>query len=232
VAEILASVKKEGRRELLEHEAKSVLTAWGIPVNRTELVRTKEEALEAANSIGYPVNVKICSPDILHKSDARGVKVGINSGEELKHAFDEIMENARAYRSDARILGVTVSEYVPPAREVIVGGMKDPTFGPTLMFGLGGVWVEVLRDVSFRVAPIDRVDAEEMIREIKGYPILEGVRGEPKADIDALVDILLKAGRLTYEFQEIEEMDINPIFTFEEGRGAKAVDARFILSST
>lgn len=226
--EIFRRVREEGRRELMEHEAKGVLEAYGIPVNPTGLARDKREALELARRMGYPVNLKICSPDILHKSDARAVKVGLSSEQEVERAFEEVMANARAYRPDARILGVTVSQYVPQGTEVIIGGMKDPTFGPVVMFGLGGIWVEVLKDVSFRLAPLERADAQEMIEEIKGFPVLKGLRGKPRADLNALVEMLLRAGRLLSDFPEIEEMDINPIFVFEEG--ARAVDARMILS--
>lgn len=228
--EIFRGVRAEGRKELMEHEAKGVLEAYGIPVNPTGLARSKQEALGLARKMGYPINLKICSPDILHKSDARAVKVGLSSDQELEGAFEEVMANARAYRSDARILGVTVSQYVPQGTEVIIGGMKDPTFGPVVMFGLGGIWVEVLKDVSFRLAPLERADAEEMIEEIKGSPVLKGLRGKPKSDLKALVEMLLRAGKLLSDFPEIEEMDINPIFVFEEGKGARAVDARIILS--
>jgi len=230
--EIFGKVRAEGRRELMEHEAKGVLEVYGIPVNSTLLARNKQEALEFARKIGYPVNLKICSPDILHKSDARAVKVGLSSDSEVERAFEEVMVNAKAYRPNARILGVTVSQYVPQGTEVIIGGMKDPTFGPVVMFGLGGIWVEVLKDVSFRLAPLERVDAEEMIEEIKGSSVLKGLRGKPKSDLNALIEMLLRAGKLLSDFpEEIEEMDINPIFVFEEGKGAKAVDARIILSS-
>ncbi len=228
--EIFRAVREEGRKELMEHEAKGVLEAYGFPVNTTRLARSREEAVRLAEELGYPVNLKICSPDILHKSDAGGVRVGLSGREEVERAFEEVMANARAYRPNARILGVTLSQYVPQGTEVIIGGLKDPTFGPVVMFGLGGIWVEVLKDVSFRLAPLERVDAEEMIQEIKGFPVLQGLRGKPKADLSALVDMLLRAGRLLSDFPEIAEMDINPIFVFEEGKGAKAVDARIILS--
>ena len=229
VAEILSSVRGLGRRELLEHESKQVLAAWDIPTTRVELARDAAEAVKAARELKYPVVMKISSPDIIHKSDAGGVRVGLSSELEVREAFEEIMDNARAYRPKANILGVTVQEYVPRAREVIVGTVQDPTFGATVMFGLGGVWVEVLKDVSFRLAPLTVVDAKEMISEIKGYPILAGIRGESEADIDAIVDILRKAGQLAHEFPEIVEMDINPIFVFDRGKGATAIDARIIL---
>jgi acyl-CoA synthetase (NDP forming) len=229
VAEILSSIREEGRRVLLEHESKQVLAEWGIPTTRVELARDAAEAVRAARELKYPVVMKISSPDIIHKSDAGGVKVGLSSELEVHQAFKEIVDNARAYRPNAKILGVTVQEYVPHGREVIVGTLQDPTFGATVMFGLGGVWAEALKDVSFRLAPLTADDAREMISEIKGYPILAGVRGQPAADIDAIVDIIQKAGQLAHEFPEIVETDINPIFVFDRGKGAIAVDARIVL---
>jgi acyl-CoA synthetase (NDP forming) len=229
VAEILSSVRKQGRHELLELESKQVLSAWGIPTAKTELARDVGEAVRAARELKYPVVMKIASPDIVHKSEAGGVRVGLSSELEVRQVYDEILANARAYKPSAKILGVTVQEYVPQAREVIVGALQDPSFGATVMFGLGGIWVEVLKDISFRLAPLTAVDAREMISEIKGYPVLAGIRGTPPADTDALVDILQKVGQLAYEFPEIAEMDINPIFVFERGKGAIAVDVRIIL---
>lgn len=229
VAEILSSIRELGRRELLEHESKQVLAAWDIPTTRVELARDAAEAVKAARELKYPVVMKIASPDIIHKSDAGGVRVGLSSELDVREAFEEITGNARAYKPKANILGVTVQEYVARAREVIVGTVQDPTFGATVMFGLGGIWVEALKDVSFRLAPLAVVDAKEMISEIKGYPILAGIRGEPEADIDAIVVILQKAGQLAHEFPEIVEMDINPIFVFDRGKGATAIDARIIL---
>jgi len=229
VAEILSMMRESGRHELLEHESKKVLATWEIPTTRVELARDAAEAVKAARELKYPVVMKISSPNIIHKSDAGGVKVGLSSEMEVRQAFKEVVDNARAYRPKAKILGVTIQEYVPHAREVIVGALQDPTFGATVMFGLGGVWVEALKDVSFRLSPLTADDAREMVSEIKGYPILGGIRGEPAADIDAIVDVLQKVGQLAYEFPEISEMDINPLFVFDKGKGAIAVDARIIL---
>lgn len=232
VAEILASVRKGGRRELMEFESKQVLAAWGVPVNKTELARDVDEAVGKAREIHYPLVLKIASPEIIHKSDVKGVKVGIGSEFELRQSFSELIDNARAYKPNAKILGVTVQEYLPPAREVIVGTLQDPFFGATVMFGLGGVWVEVLKDISFRLAPLSVDDAHEMIHELKGYPILAGVRGAPPVDMSALIDIIRKVGQLAYEFPEISEMDVNPIFAYDEGKGAVAADARIILGES
>ncbi|TKJ26683.1 MAG: acetyl-CoA synthetase [Hadesarchaea archaeon B3_Hades] len=229
VAEILNSTRKEGRRELMELESKRVLAAWGVPVNRTELARDISEAVKVAREVRYPIVLKIASPDIIHKSEAKGVKVGLSSELELRQSFGDLIDNARVYKPDAKILGVTIQEYLPPAREVIVGALQDPSFGATVMFGLGGVWVEVLEDISFRLAPLSAEDAREMIQEIKGYQVLAGIRGTPPADVGALVDIIQKVGQLAHEFSEIAEMDLNPIFTFDDGKGAVVADARIIL---
>jgi acetyl-CoA synthetase (ADP-forming) len=229
VAEILNSVKKEGRRELTELETKRVLQLWNIPVNRTELVKNIDEAIRTAREIHYPVVLKIASPDILHKSDAKCVRVGIGSELELRRAFKEIMENAEIFSPKARILGMTIQEHLPPAREAIIGGFQDESFGPTVLFGLGGIWVEILEDTSLRLAPLTREEAKEMIREIKGYPILAGRRGEPPADIEALAEIIEKVGKLLVEFPQISEFDINPVFVFNVGKGATAADARMVL---
>ncbi len=229
MAEILNSTRKEGRRELMELESKRVLAAWGVPVNRTELARDISEAVKFAREVRYPIVLKIASPDIIHKSEAKGVRVGLSSELEIRQSFGDLIDNARAYKPDAKILGVTIQEYLPPAREVIVGALQDPSFGATVMFGLGGVWVEVLDDISFRLAPLSAEDAREMIQEIKGYPVLAGIRGTPPADVGALVDIIQKVGQLAHEFSEIAEMDLNPIFTFDDGKGAMVADARIIL---
>jgi len=229
VEQILGLAAREGRHLLLENEAKRLLECWGLPVARTQLARSLDEAVKISNQIGFPVVLKIASPDIIHKSDAKCVKVNLGSELEVRSAFEEIVANAKAYKQDANILGVVVQEFVPKAREVIVGALQDPSFGPTVMFGMGGIFVEVLKDVSFRLAPLTPEDAREMISEIKGYPILAGVRGEKPADIEALVEILQKVGQLAYEFTEIAEMDLNPIFVFDKGEGAKIVDARIVL---
>jgi len=229
VTEILNSVYKDGRRELMELESKQVLAAWGVPVNRTELARDLSEAVKVAREVRYPIVLKIASPDIIHKSEAKGVKVGLSSELELRQSFGELINNARTYKPDAKILGVTIQEYLPPAREVIVGALQDPSFGPTVMFGLGGVWVEVLEDISFRLAPLSAEDAREMIQEIKGYPVLAGIRGTPPADVGALIGIIQKVGQIAHEFSEITEMDLNPIFAFDNGKGAVVADARIIL---
>lgn len=229
ITEALDSARKDGRLELTEHESKQIISAWEIPTTETHLATDKPSAVEAARELKYPIVMKIASPAILHKSDAGGVRVGLSSEIEVRQAFDDIIEGAKEYNPDAEIWGVSIQRYIPRGREVIIGLSQDPTFGPTLMFGLGGIWVEVLEDVSFRLAPISSEDAMEMIHEIKGYPLLSGIRGDSPADIDTLVDILKKVGELAIEFDEISEIDLNPTFVFDEGEGAVAVDARIIL---
>ncbi|MHA1594522.1 MAG: acetate--CoA ligase family protein [Candidatus Baldrarchaeia archaeon] len=226
---IIEEVLSEGRNFLLESEAKMVIADYGIPVTKFEIATNEDEAVEAANRIGYPVVMKILSPDIIHKSDVGGVKLNLKNDQEVRQAFKEIIENVRKFKSDADIRGVTVQEMAPePVAEVIVGMTKDPQFGPAIMFGLGGIFVEVLKDVSFRIAPLTAYDAREMIQEIKGYPVLTGIRGRPPADIDTLVNIILNVSKLVMEIEEIDQLDLNPIFAYS--KGAKTVDARIILS--
>jgi len=227
VAEIFEKVRREGRNFLLEPEAKEVCMEYGIPVTRFRVAETVEEAVQIAGEIGYPVVLKIVSPDIIHKSDVGGVMLNLKSPEEVRGAYQTIMENVKRHKPDARITGVIVQEMAQPSTEVIVGAIKDPQFGQTLMFGLGGIFVEVLKDVTFRVAPITELDAREMITEVRAYPILKGYRGRPPADIDAIVDILLNTSRLVMDHPEIKELDLNPIMVYE--KGAKTVDARIIL---
>ncbi len=231
ITQLIRSARDSDRRELTEYESKQILSLWGIPIVRTELARNVSEAVQVARKLGYPVVMKIASPEILHKSEAKGVRVGLNSESEVRQAFEQIISNATMYKKDAEIWGVTVQERIPPAREVIIGLVQDGAFGPTVMFGLGGIWVEVLKDVSFSLAPVSELDAWEMIHEIRGYPVLEGMRGEKMADLKALVDILQKIGLLAIEFKNIGEIDLNPVFAFEAGKGARVADARIILRS-
>ncbi len=229
VKQILDKVKADNRHLLTELETKEICMAYDIPVPTQKVAKTPEEAIEFAREIGYPVVLKIHSPDITHKTDAGGVKVSLKSETEVKSAFDEIMTNAKKYDPKADILGVLVQSMAPEAREVIIGGATDPTFGKTIMFGLGGVFVEQFKDVTFRLAPVSKSEALEMMQEIKGYPILKGVRGEPSIDFDAIASIAEKASQLVMDFPEITELDLNPIFAFE--KGATAVDARAILTT-
>ena len=227
ISEIFGKAKSEGRKFLLEHEAKMVCMEYDIPVTKLKVATSVQEAIKYAEEIGYPVVLKILSPDVIHKFDVGGVILNVKSSKEVEEAYNKILRNTKEKVPNAKILGVTVQEMAPPSTEVIVGGLKDPQFGPVVMFGLGGIFVEILKDVTFRIAPINEEEAREMITEVKAYPILEGYRGAPPADIDTIVKILVNTSKLMMDYQEIKELDLNPIMVY--GKGAKTVDARIIL---
>jgi acyl-CoA synthetase (NDP forming) len=224
---IISQASKEGRKSLLETEAKAVCMEYGIPVTKFELAKSEEEAVKFAGAIGFPTVMKIVSQDIIHKSDVGGVIVGLKNADDIRRGYKQILQNVKKHDPKARIAGVLVQEMAPASTEVIVGATKDPQFGPAIMFGLGGVFVEVLKDVTFRIAPITEDDAREMIGEVKAYPLLKGYRNTPPVDIDAITKILLNTSRLVTDHMEIKELDLNPIIVYE--KGAKAVDARIIL---
>jgi len=226
-SEIISQVRREGRKVLLETEAKAICMEYGIPVTVFKLAKNEKEAAEFAEHIGFPVVLKIVSPQIIHKSDAGGVITNLKNKNEVQDAYCKLLENAKKYNSAARIYGVLVQEMAPQATEVIVGAIKDPQFEQTLMFGLGGIFVELLKDVTFRVAPITREDAAEMITEVKAYPLLKGYRNTPPTDTKAIVEILLNTSKLIMDYPEIKELDLNPVMAYK--KGAKTVDARIIL---
>jgi acyl-CoA synthetase (NDP forming) len=225
--EIIENALNENRNKLLEHEAFEVAKYYGIPTPTAVLVRTPEEAYDLADKIGYPIVLKIVSPDITHKSDVGGVKLGLKNKEEVSEGVKEILKNVQNRAPDAKIVGVIMYKMAPPGLEVIVGGVRDDVFGSVVMFGLGGIFVEVLRDVSFRVSPVSMEDALEMISEIKSSKILSGFRGQPPADKEAIADIIVKTSKLLMENQEIESIDLNPVIVYPQG--ALAVDVRIIL---
>jgi len=224
--ERVAAAKAEGRN-LLEHEAWKLFAAYGIPVPRYRLAKTADEAVRFAVEIGYPVVLKIVSPDILHKSDAGGVKLRLADEFGVRSAYQQIMKSVKAYRPDAELTGILVCETLPAGLETIIGMTQDVSFGPAIMFGLGGVFVEVLRDVSFRVLPLTKADAHEIIREIKGFTLLKGIRGETPKDVEALADLIVKVAKMVEENPEIKELDINPCFVYPSG--ARPADARVML---
>jgi acyl-CoA synthetase (NDP forming) len=212
--------------DVTEHVAKRILVDYGIPVTREALAPNRDGALAIARSIGYPVVLKVQSPAISHKTEARAVRLGIASDAELAAAYDEVITNARTHQRGARIEGVLVQEMARDGVEAILGVVNDPLFGPAVMFGLGGIFAEVLKDVSFRLAPVTASVAREMIEEIAGYPVLAGARGRPRADLDALVDAIVRLSALAVDLKDhVAELDINPLFVFAEGRGVKAADA-------
>lgn len=227
VAEVIDNARSQGRTLLTEVESKQVLHEAGIPVAIPVLARDAKEAVKAAEKTGFPVVLKVVSPDVVHKSDVGGVRLGLESNEDVEEAFDEIMDAVKAAQPDARIEGVAVQSMAPAGAEVIVGMSKDPQFGPVMMFGLGGILVEVLKDVAFRIVPLEPKDAREMVREIKGFPVLEGVRGQPAADVAALESLILKVSEFVEAHPEIEELDLNPVFAYPDG--VLAVDARIVV---
>jgi len=229
VRELFDRVRAEGRVSIGDAEAREVLEAYGFPIPPSRLAKTPEEAVEIAEEMGYPVVLKVASPDILHKTDVGGVKLNVRSPDDVRDAFDLIVYRAGRYVPGARIWGCLVQQMVMGGREVLVGMSRDPQFGPLVAFGLGGIYVEALKDVAFRVAPFGRQEAEEMIHEIRSYPLLEGIRGQPPADHEAMVDALLRISQLVTDFPEIVELDINPLMVFEQGRGATAIDMRLVL---
>jgi len=231
VAEIFAKVRAEGRVQIGDAESRDILTAYGIRIPKSKLCATADDAVAFADKIGYPVVMKIASPDILHKTDVGGVRVGLETSTDVRDAFDLMVYRAQKYQPNAQVWGCLVQEMLRGGKEVITGMNRDPQFGPLVMFGLGGIYVEVLKDVSFRIAPFDRSEAIAMIQEIRSYGLLRGVRGEAPADLDAAVDVLLRLSQLVTDFPEIVEMDINPLIVFEQGRGAIGVDMRLILQS-
>ena len=218
---------KAEKRSLLETEAKELLREYKIPIPTFRLIKSEGEISGIRESIGYPIVMKIVSPDIIHKTDAGGVRVGVKDEEEARMAYQEIVSKAIKYNKKVQICGVIVYSMVPQGTEIIIGMMKDPHFGPVIMFGLGGIFVEVLKDISFRILPIEEIDAREMIAEIKGYEILKGARGEAPKDIKAIKKLLIKISQLSIENPQIKEIDLNPIFVFE--KGLQVVDARIIL---
>ena len=228
--EIMAQARQEKRTVLTEIEAKQILSQAGINCTDTRLATSKEAAVAMSEEMGYPMVLKISSVDITHKSDAGGVKVNLQDKAAVEKAYDDIMASCTAKHPDANIEGVAVQGMAKPGTEVIIGMTKDPSFGPVLMFGLGGIFVEVLKDVAFRIVPLDKNDASEMIKEIKGKKLLEGYRGEDPADIPYLEDMLLKLSQLVDKTEGIAEIDMNPVFAYKQG--AVVVDARIILEAT
>ncbi|MFW9983029.1 MAG: acetate--CoA ligase family protein [Candidatus Thorarchaeota archaeon] len=234
---IFKTALNEGRTFVLEHEAKDIMKVYGIPIPAYATARTADEAVTKSKEIGFPVVLKILSKDILHKSDAGGVKINLKDEDSVRKAFDEIMINARNYGKEKGIevdlsRGVFISDFADMGTEIIVGVTKDPQFGHALMAGLGGIFVEVLKDVSFRLIPFTETDAREMLTELKAYKILEGVRGEPPRDVDSLVRVMLAVSKMIEENPEITELDCNPTFVYEKGKGSLVVDARILIGGS
>lgn len=218
---------KEAGRSLLENEANSLLKEFSLPVIDCYLTRAPEEAVAAADELGYPVVLKVVSSQIIHKSEAGGVKLNLKTAEEVQKAYQEIIQNAKAYNPKAQVEGVLVTPYLSDGTEVIIGMTTDPQFGPVMMFGLGGIFVEVFKDVSFKLAPLSIEEAREMIKNVKGYTILQGVRGQKAKYTEGLADALVKLSQLVTANPEIKEIDLNPVVVFEDS--IAILDARILL---
>jgi len=225
IAEILKQKIDSDETVLTEFESKELLEEIGIQVPAQKLTSSKEETVKAAEEIGLPVVMKLMAEDIVHKSDTGAVKLNIKTTEDVEKAYDELM-NIPTQKAKSISVQKMADE---PITELIIGMTTDPQFGPALMFGIGGILVELLEDVSFRIAPVTEYDCREMIKEIKGFPILDGYRGKPKADINAIVDVLMKISDLVIKYEEINELDLNPVFIYE--KGLICVDARIILKN-
>jgi len=226
VSKVFDKVKEEGRTNLLEEEGLEILSAYGFPLPKSILAKTEDEAVEAANKIGYPTVMKIASPQIVHKSDAGGVKVNLSSDKEVRDAFKVIVDNAKKYDSKAEIKGVLIVEMVKGGKEMIIGSKLEPGFGPVVMLGMGGIYVEILKDVTFRLAPLTDQEANDMISSIKTKKLLEGVRGEKPSDVGKLSECIQRLSQLVTDFREIKELDMNPVLVMEKGEGCKILDVR------
>jgi acetyl coenzyme A synthetase (ADP forming)-like protein len=230
ISGVMQRAQAESRSFLLPGESRTIMKATGIALPRSLVARNLEECLEHAETIGYPVVLKIVSRDIIHKSDVGGIGLDLEDRDEVIEAYEAIMHNAHTRRPNAFIEGIEVSEMVKGGVETIVGGRRDPSFGPIVMFGLGGIYVEVMKDVAFRAFPIGRPEAMKMISEIRSYPLLMGVRGEAMKDVDAIADTIVRTGSLLSQFPEIADIEINPLVVYEQGGGARAVDIRILLT--
>lgn len=226
---IFDKVKKEKRPNLLEEEGQEVLKAYGLPLPKSALAKTEADAIKIAKQIGYPVVMKIASPQIIHKSDAGGVKVNLTNDSEIKEAFKIIISNAKKYNKNAEIKGVLIVEMIKGGKELIIGSKLESGFGPVIMLGMGGIYVEVLKDVTFKLAPVTDKEANDMIASIKTQKILEGVRGEKPSDILKLSECIQRLSQLVTDFKEIKELDMNPVLVMEKGKGCKILDVRIGL---
>ena len=226
VSSVLDKVKSEGRTNLLEDEGREILDAYGFPLPNSAVAATEDEAVDAANKIGYPIVMKIASPQIVHKSDAGGVKVNLTNDDEVRSGFKTIMENAKKYDSNAEIKGVLIVEMIKGGKEMIIGSKLEPGMGPVVMLGMGGIYVEILKDVTFRLAPLTDQEANDMISSIKTKKLLDGVRGEKPSDINKLSECIQRLSQLVTDFKEIKELDMNPVLVMEDGEGCKILDVR------
>jgi acyl-CoA synthetase (NDP forming) len=230
IQNVIDGARKDGRVFLFSHESQRIMSAVNIANPASNLARSLDEAVKFAGQIGYPVVMKIVSRDILHKSDAGGVALDIDNEAEVTDAYEAILQNCRRYKADAVIEGIEVSEQLKQGVETIVGARHDLSFGPIVMFGLGGIYVEVMKDIVFRAFPLNIREANRMITQIRSYPLLLGVRGETRKDIDAVADAILRVGTIIKNFKDISDIEINPLVAYDHGDGVKALDVRILLS--
>ena len=229
INKVIAGVREDGRNFLLAHEAQEVMRAADIPIPGSTVASSLDQAVAKAEEIGFPVVMKVVSKDIIHKSDAGGVALNLLNRQEVIDAYEAIMHNCRSYDPHAKIDGVEIVEMVVSGVETIIGARIDATFGPTVMFGLGGIYVEVMKDIAFRSWPMNRKEASLMLKDIRSYPLLLGVRGEERKDIEAIIDSIMKVGAILESCKDISDIEINPLTAYEEGDGVKAVDVRILL---
>jgi acetyltransferase len=227
---IVKNARKDGRQFLLADEGQKLLEAAGLEGPKNRIAHTIEEAVSHAEDIGYPLVMKIVSRDILHKSDVGGVLLDLENKQEIIDAYQTIIHNCKTYKADAAIDGIEIVEQIKSGTEVIIGGRQDKAFGPVIMFGLGGIYVEVMKDVSFRALPVNLREVRLMVKEIKSYPLLLGVRGEPRKDIDSIIEVIFKVGYILQHCRELADIEINPLMVYEQGKGIKAVDIRVLLA--
>ena len=228
--EIIRKVRADNRTFLLASEAQAMMQIAGIPIPKSRIAHNLDEAIRYAEEIGYPVVMKIVSKDIIHKSDAGGVALDLENRKEVMDAYEAIMHNARAYKADAKIEGIEVDEMVRDEVETIIGARRDRSFGPIVMFGLGGIYVEVMKDIAFRAFPLGRQEILKMISQIRSYPLLLGVRGEKRKDIETVADTIIRVGTVLQKCKDITDIEINPLVVYSQGEGARAVDVRILLS--
>ena len=229
-SEIIEKFLGQGKGYLPEPDALDVLNCYGFPILKRKTAKTSEEAVKFSEEIGFTIVLKVISPDVIHKSDAGGVLLNLKNKEEVKQGFRQIVDNVRAKKRDAQVLGVLVEEMASPGKEVIVGVKRDSSFGPIVAFGSGGVYVELIGDMTFRAAPLTELDAREMLRETKSYVLLSGIRGDKPADIESVEECLGRLSQLAMDFPQINELDINPLVVYAKGDGCRVIDARIMLA--
>ncbi len=227
IEEIVEKAKDDDRHQLLESEARQVLDLAGISMAEGRITRSIDECIEAAEEIGYPVVLKVVSEDVVHKMDVGGIAIGLESKEEVENAYEAIHSKVKDRKPKANLRGISVAEMVEGGEEVVIGGMMDPTFGPVVMFGLGGIYVEIFEDVEFRIAPISLDEAHRMMADIDSFPLLTGARGQRCKDLDALAEVISRVGSLMYNVEAINDIDLNPVASLDNG--AKALDVAISL---